>query len=436
MRVPENFATITDPDELRIAAYVAAEKLNQQVDDWRAGQTVAAPNAPRVTLKNASETLSAAIALYLQSDHFKTRAFNTQRGYRQDCKALEEWAGKEMLRAISREDLEELQATAREEGVPSVANKVARMARIIWNFAIDKQKWKDAKGTALVNIADKPDIRASKPSGCPWSSDGIDAFIATADALGHFSVGTAIKLNSWIGQRQADILNFKRGRLRDDCLVFDQRKTGKQMRLSLRKLPDVLERLKAELQRQRDRAVIGGQYLLLSEGENIPYSEWNFRRKFRRIRNELIATMLRGKGWYLRANGFDWENETFTGLEWWNDTVAAELKRQRLNETLEDAMARVARRTASFDVRYAVNDRDDEDTFRLYVGDMQFCHLRHTAITRLASAPGNTSARIAVISGHTIKHVDTILERYLIGTEEMVDDVFAVTVAHEARNKQ
>jgi len=52
---------------------------------------------------------------------------------------------------------------------------------------------------------------------------------------------------------------------------------------------------------------------------------------------------------------------------------------------------------------------------RVAIADLQFLHLRHTAVTELAQA-GATVPEIAAISGHSIKSVELILERYLVRT--------------------
>ena len=56
--------------------------------------------------------------------------------------------------------------------------------------------------------------------------------------------------------------------------------------------------------------------------------------------------------------------------------------------------------------------------------DLDFMHLRHTAVTRLAEA-GCTTPEIAAISGHGLATVEKILELYLVRTSTMADNAFA-----------
>jgi integrase len=63
--------------------------------------------------------------------------------------------------------------------------------------------------------------------------------------------------------------------------------------------------------------------------------------------------------------------------------------------------------------------------------DIQFRHLRHTAVTRLAEA-GCTTPEIAAITGHSLAGVDQILERYLVRTETLARRAFAKRLAAES----
>ena len=59
-----------------------------------------------------------------------------------------------------------------------------------------------------------------------------------------------------------------------------------------------------------------------------------------------------------------------------------------------------------------------EDGSEVATADLQFMHLRHTAVTELAIA-GCTTLEIAGITGHTIQSVNQILERYLVRTSDL-----------------
>lgn len=66
----------------------------------------------------------------------------------------------------------------------------------------------------------------------------------------------------------------------------------------------------------------------------------------------------------------------------------------------------------------------------LPIEDLWFMHLRHTAVVRLATA--NVSPiLISKITGHTLVSVNAILERYLVGTDEMVNEALRRRMEYE-----
>lgn len=64
--------------------------------------------------------------------------------------------------------------------------------------------------------------------------------------------------------------------------------------------------------------------------------------------------------------------------------------------------------------------------------DLQFMHLRHTAVTELATA-GCTVPQIAAITGNTLRSVEQILERYLVRTSDLAASATTRRLAREQR---
>lgn len=63
-------------------------------------------------------------------------------------------------------------------------------------------------------------------------------------------------------------------------------------------------------------------------------------------------------------------------------------------------------------------------------GELQFYHCRHTAVCAMAEAEC-TTIEIAAISGHSLQHVATILERYLVRTRALAANAVAKRLQHE-----
>jgi integrase len=71
---------------------------------------------------------------------------------------------------------------------------------------------------------------------------------------------------------------------------------------------------------------------------------------------------------------------------------------------------------------------------RANIEDLTFHDLRGTAVTRLALA-GATTAEIATITGHSLKDVEHILERYLDRNVALAEQAIAKLEANEARTR-
>jgi integrase len=76
-------------------------------------------------------------------------------------------------------------------------------------------------------------------------------------------------------------------------------------------------------------------------------------------------------------------------------------------------------------------DMADPDALTVRGADLTFMHLRHTAITRLGEA-GCPPHEIAAISGHSLKTVTDILERYLVRTAAIARVAFQRRLDAEA----
>lgn len=340
------------PDD-RAQAIARAEELNAQLDAWRNG-TVPAPENAQVA--NASMppsgpkpgTLDDVVRLYRISRHYPKHP-KTRRGYEQNIAVLQGWAGDAPVGAISPKRIENLY-TGLHAKTPAKANAVITMLRMLLKHAIREEIIKSHPA-----LEADPGLNAAAPSGKLWPVDAISLFVETADRMGWHSVGTAVVINHWIGQRQGDILAMQRIAYRGGVFFVDQNKTN--ARVAVPHSPWVERRVDTELKRQKDRKIEGTPTapLLLCESTGQAWKEDYFRHVFADIRE---------------AAALEWS--TFF---------------------LDDG--------SSVDMR-----------------DLQFMHLRHTAVTELAII-GCTTLQIAGITGHTPKSVEQILTRYLVRTSAL-----------------
>jgi hypothetical protein len=370
-RVPLNWASFTDADALHSAAITRARELNAEMDRVRASAAIAEarPEPPK-----AGRTVHDLVVAYQASDEFLKLAPTTARGYRQCLSKIDTWAGPAPVRAIDAERIGKLRKAM--VATPAFANAVVRVLRLLL-------EWGRRHGWVAENVASKPGLTGSDPSGLIWPREAVTAFVAAADAEGRYSMGTAVMLNEWLGQREADILRMPRSIYRNGALVFRQRKTGASVTLPIDMVPHLRQRLADELARQaaRDAAAKAtgapiATTIIVNEETGRPYKADTFRHMFAKIRAK--AAKVEG-----------------------------------------------SKQPRSFELDYLLPGRDMEDpnAFTVSMLDLTFMHLRHTAITRNGEA-GCDDALISSISGHALASINTILARYMVRTAEMARGAF------------
>lgn len=196
-------------------ALAKAEAINARVDQWRAGKTDTADNTE-------PGTLDALIEKYKASPRYKDLGAATVREYDYCLKVISEWAGTEQARHISSEMVDDLYAAMKEKIGERRAAYVVQVLRMLYNFAP-----KPDFAPPGFNPAGQTRLTYKAKKGRLWSRAAVDAFIKAADDMGYFSIGTAVMMNEWIGQRMGDILRLPETAYKDGILTVGiQSKTG------------------------------------------------------------------------------------------------------------------------------------------------------------------------------------------------------------------
>lgn len=400
-RVPDNWASYSDLAQLEAAAIVKARELNDHMDAAREGRAAAAAPLPI----GSALTVQELVTRYCASQAFLGLEDTTKKGYRQCLDRIVAWAADAPIAAITTPRIDRLR-----EGMgktPAFANAVVRVLRLLFEFA-------RRSGWLAVNPALRPRLKAAPPSGLIWPREAVLRFVRVADEIGRSSIGTAVMLNEWIGQREGDVLRMPRGAYRDGKLMVRQSKTGAGVALPIDMVPHLARRIDDELARHASAArKVSETTIAVSEETGRAYKGDNFRHLFSEIRAKAADAMRREKGWRQLEDG-----------SWWHDELAAHLHNLPTTERRQ-RMAEEARRAASFQVDYLLpgRDMDDPDAFLIAMEDLWFMHLRHTAVTRLAEV-GCEIPLIAAVTGHSHKSVMTILERYLVRTAALARAAF------------
>lgn len=318
-------------------------------------------------------TVDELIQAYKASRFYRALRPATRRNYDWALEILSKWAGDEQARAITpvmaQELYEPMQAVT-----PAKANAVMRVARLLWSAG-------RRIGKVSTNPFEQPGLIGLPRSGKLWPREAVALIVQCADELGLPSIGTAVMLNEWLGQREADVLRLPRAIYRNGAIKLRQSKTGAGVELPIDMVQPLAARLEAEYARQRSKNIIA---------------------------TTAIVSELTGK---------PWNEHTF---------------RHKLNDVRELA----ARISPTFECDYIVAGRDPHapDAYTVRMDELQFMHLRHTAVVRLAEA-GCEIPLIAAITGHKLKTIEWILEHYLIRTGEMARQAFAKRLAHERKQR-
>lgn len=346
----------------RAAAIARAEAINAQVDRWLDG---AAAKAARKA--DGRRTVADLIADYKGSRHYLERRASTRRGYDHCLSMIRKIFGDLRPSAITPVAVEDAY-TRMCKRTASGANATFRVLRLL--LAHGERCGDIPKGS---NPCRSMKMTGLPPTGRVWSRQAVEAFVAAADAMGRHSMGTAVLVNSWAGQRQGDILALTRGQYVDGELRIRQSKTGAAVAPAVGMVPAIAARLAAETARQDAAKVVA-----LRDAADRP----------------LIVCEATGRAW--KADHF---------------------------------------RHAFAEVRAAAAERAraaGDDALAAELAALTFLHLRHTAITRLAEA-GAPLQEIADITGHTYASVDKIMERYLVRTGAMGRQAFQRRLDAEGR---
>jgi integrase len=357
-----------DAPALEAAAIAAAQELNAKLDDTRVASAVTAARPVPVA---ANRTLGQLSKQFQDSDRWRALRPRTQVGYTQCLRLIEAWGGDVPVRAIDAARVQRLMKTMRR--TPAYANAVVRVLRLLLEHG-------RREGWIAVNPAIRPALTATQPRGLIWPPAAIEAFVAKADELGWYSVGTAVALNAWLGQREGDILRLPWQAVRGDALVLRQSKRGAGVTLPIGTVPHLVARLEAERARQVARQGNGPVCMTVISHER-------------------------------------------TGLPWNGDTF---------RHVFAQIRAAAAETSPTFAVEYLLPGRDmtEPDAFLVRMAELTFQVLRHTAVTRLGEA-GCELQQISSVTGHSIATVAHLMRVYMVHTAKMAQLAFAKRMAAE-----
>lgn len=281
----------------REQALAEARRQNQALDDWRKGLAAAAIDGVKIEVPARlpkEGTVEALIAAYRASEEFQALAEKTRRSYQLNLTIVGKWAGEAPVRAITAARVQVLYKEVKKRGTrhllakgeearalkprpaPAAAAALVRTISLLWT-------WGRRAGLAPgENPAEKPGIKLHAAKGRIWTEAEVEAMVAAADSAGLHSIGTAIVLNEWLGQREGDIIRLRRQQVRDGAVHIRQSKRGAEVVVP--SSPRVADRLAAELARFAGLD-IPPAHILISEVSGLPYTTDRFVKDFAKVRS-------------------------------------------------------------------------------------------------------------------------------------------------------
>ncbi len=286
------------------AALAEAERLNAQLDAWRKGAPIEDANTPFRAPRRTSPTrkraapgsIAALIHDYQASRFWQNLALDTRSSYQANLDLISAWAGDAPVRAITPVAVQSFHdhlAAKKITGPDGKPRRIETPARAAATVRVLRLLLTNARRLGYLsasdgNAASRPGLIGTTSTARLWSADAVSAFVAMADHLQWSSIGTAVMLDEWLGQRQRDVLSLAQPAVAGTRITLRQSKTGAVVALPIHLVPPLQARLQAELDRAQTRAP-HATTLLVCEATGRAWKRDHFRHIFQDIRTAAIA---------------------------------------------------------------------------------------------------------------------------------------------------
>jgi hypothetical protein len=370
--------TITLSNELA-DAIAAAKKRNDDIANWKEGG--ARPTAIKRYVKKA--TFGHVLQRYRKEKMSKLGA-ETQKVDKYAIDKLEQWAGDQAISYITRARVRALR-DAMCPGGPGTPGHHPAYTALKKGRAIFAWAMAEMEDVVTSNPFENFGLPAPDPRQAVWEPDDVEAFCAMADEMELHSIGLAVRIGTYTGQREGDILKLTTADWRE--VTLRQLRFDKELHAQLASAtgPDAGKVMGVRILQSKGKRWIGTPI----EGELRDEMEAAIAAAKQRNAGKDIADIAAARILIKEANGKPWEQKDFI----------------RTVKTVRDAA--IAR---------AKKQGDQARAIRL--DTLQFRDLRRTCVVTLGEL-GLDDAAISAITGHTLATIKKILETYMPRTEAM-----------------
>lgn len=283
-----------------IAAIDAARARNAEVAAWRQGGPT-----PRQIERHAKRATVGALIKRYRAERLPTLGTNTQRVYQTALNRIDLWAGDQPAAAITRANVRTLRDAmmrgAKKGAGPighHAAHNTLKVLRTLFEWAKDNE-------LVETNPAIGFDLAAPAPRHQIWDDDDVAAFRRAAIAIGHPSMGFAVELAAWIGQREGDLIrlterNWKEMPRLDDTttralagpdgrvMAIEVKQAKTQRWIAVPFTGTIRGAVEAAIERNRSRG-LGVVTLLANDNSGLPWEARHFQRVFDQVRTRAVA---------------------------------------------------------------------------------------------------------------------------------------------------
>jgi hypothetical protein len=370
--------TITLPIELS-DAIATAKKRNDDIANWKEGG--ARPKAIQRYVKRTN--FGHVLARYRAEKLVKLGA-ETQKVDKYAIDRLEQWAGDQAISYVTRARVRALR-DAMCPGGPGTPGHHPAYATLKKGRAIFAWAMAEMEESVTSNPFENFGLPAPDPRQVVWEPDDVTAFCEMADELGWHSIGLAVRIGTYTGQREGDILKLTTADWRE--VTLRQLRFDKELyaQLASDHGPNAGKVMGIRVLQSKGKRWIGTPI----EGELRDEMETAIAAAKQRNQGKEIAEIAKARILIKETNGKPWEQKDFI----------------RHVKTVRDAAIQRARKLG--DVARA--ERLDA---------LQFRDLRRTCVVTLGEL-GLDDAGISAITGHTLATIKKILEVYMPRTEAM-----------------
>ena len=338
-----------------------------------------------------------------------------------------DWGAHFPMDEITPDDVREFRDHLTETRGHTAGNRAVQGLRAIY------AKARAVPGTAFGDPTEEIKLLKSTPRVFPWPKDAVPAFVAACDALGLHSMGTALVMNEWLGQRPADMLELPRDLYENGLFTFVQNKTGAVVSPNLVNVPHVMRRIGEELARQEKRGVVPHPEmpLLLRESTGQPWTVSGFSHEFERVRFALSGEPVPAFTMPSRA-----EMAKLTPSE----ASLVYYRRRQATVPVADR-ARLAAAGVKLVASFALDARPNwlakeikqrkRQGWNVKTTELVWRALRHTAVLRMVEA-GVDLGVIRSVTGHT--NIEIILKHYLAASQRAAQSAIDKRQEHEGEN--